>query len=32
LQRLDRLARLQMFVSSLLWVSVIASGRWLAYA
>jgi hypothetical protein len=32
LQRLDRLARLQMFVSSLLWVAVIASGRWLAYA
>jgi len=31
LERLDRLAKLQMVVSTILWLSVIACGRWIAY-
>jgi hypothetical protein len=31
LARNDRAARLQIFVSTLLWVAVIACGRWIAY-
>lgn len=31
LERLDRLARLQMLVSTALWLAAIACGRWIAY-
>jgi hypothetical protein len=31
LARLDRLARLQMLASTLLWLAAIACGRWIAY-
>lgn len=31
LVRLDRTARLQMLLSTLLWIGVVASGRWIAY-
>jgi hypothetical protein len=31
MERLDRLAKLQMVVSTILWLSVIACGRWIAY-
>ncbi len=31
LQRLDRAARLSMVISTLIWLAVIACGRWIAY-
>lgn len=31
LDKLDRTARMQMVVSSLIWVAVVACGRWIAY-
>ncbi len=31
LQRLDATARVQMVVSTLLWLTVVAAGRWIAY-
>ena len=31
LARLDELARLQMLVSTVIWLSVVACGRWIAY-
>ena len=32
LARLDTLARVQMFASTLVWLAVVACGRWIAYA
>jgi hypothetical protein len=31
LQRLDRTARLQMLVSTALWLAIVSCGRWIAY-
>ncbi|MEK9951198.1 MAG: hypothetical protein VW687_03420, partial [Curvibacter sp.] len=31
LQRLDRLARVQMVLSTLIWLGVLTCGRWIAY-